>query len=60
MSEFEGELMTCIDCGRDFVWSAGERELYQQKCDAPPELCRECRRARHERRGDAERKGGEE
>jgi hypothetical protein len=60
VSEFEGELVTCVDCGRDFVWSAGERDSYERKGHAAPERCEACRRVREDRRGGTGEKGGEE
>lgn len=37
--------MTCRDCGKPFVWTAGEQEFYQQKGFAnPPSRCPDCRK----------------
>lgn len=28
---FEDRMLTCRDCGQEFVWTAGEQEFYHQK-----------------------------
>lgn len=36
--------LTCRDCGKPFVWTAGEQEFYQQKgFTNPPSRCPDCR-----------------
>lgn len=41
------EMLTCIDCGRQFVFSAGEQRFYEQKgFQNKPNRCPDCRQAR--------------
>lgn len=43
----EDKVLTCADCGKEFVWTAGEQEFYQEKgFTNVPKRCRECRNAR--------------
>jgi DNA replicative helicase MCM subunit Mcm2 (Cdc46/Mcm family) len=37
--------LTCKDCGKDFVWTAGEQEFYASKGFNEPQRCPECRAA---------------
>lgn len=39
--------MTCRECGRSFVWTAGEQRYYREKGFEPPVRCEECRKAKH-------------
>src|SRR4030042_6737537 len=46
-SSFQDQTMTCKDCGREFIWTAGEQEFYKQKgFENPPFRCTECRSKR--------------
>lgn len=46
-SSFTDQTLVCKDCGKQFVWTAGEQEFYQQKgFDNPPIRCGECRSKR--------------
>ena len=38
---FEDKTLVCKDCGKEFVWTAGEQEFY-----ASPQRCKPCRDAR--------------
>ena len=41
----------CADCGKQFVWTAGEQEFYMQKgLTHPPSRCPECRTKKREMR----------
>ena len=52
---FEDKTLTCKDCGKEFVFTAGEQEFYAEKgFENEPQRCRDCRDKR--RRG---REGGE-
>lgn len=52
---FQDKTLTCRDCGKDFVWSAGEQEFYASKgFQNPPVRCPECRKKRKEQRGPRE------
>lgn len=42
--EFQDKTLTCIDCGSEFTFTAGEQEFYKEKgLDNEPKRCRECR-----------------
>jgi CxxC-x17-CxxC domain-containing protein len=44
--------LTCRDCGRQFVFTAGEQEFYQSRgLMNEPGRCPECRAARKQQRG---------
>lgn len=46
-SNFQDQNLVCKDCGKQFVWTAGEQEFYQQKgFDNPPFRCNDCRSKR--------------
>lgn len=41
------EMLTCVDCGRQFVFTAGEQRFYEQKgFQNKPNRCPDCRQAR--------------
>ena len=48
---FEDRTLVCKDCGKDFIFSAGEQEFYAEKgFQNEPGRCHECREAkRHSR-----------
>jgi CxxC-x17-CxxC domain-containing protein len=51
---FVDKPLVCRDCGRSFVFTAGEQEFYQLKGLAnEPTRCPECRSARKTRSGRA-------
>ena len=40
----------CIDCSKDFVWSAGEQAFFRdKKLENPPKRCKDCKKAKNER-----------
>lgn len=44
---YEDKTLTCKDCGREFVFTAGEQEFYAEKGFLnEPQRCKECRQAR--------------
>lgn len=50
--------MVCRDCGKDFVWTAGEQEFYKQKgFDNKPSRCPDCRKQKKMQNGGG-RDGG--
>lgn len=56
-NQFEDKTLTCVDCGEDFTFTAGEQEFYKEKgFDNEPKRCKECRdkkkSARRERRNN--------
>ena len=42
----EGETLTCEECGKQFVFTKGEQEFYEEKGFTPPKRCKECRAAK--------------
>ena len=48
--EFEDTPIACIDCGGDFIWTAGEQAFFKDKgLVNPPKRCRACKQAKNER-----------
>ncbi len=44
---FEDKTLVCKECGKEFVFTAGEQEFYAEKgFQNEPQRCPECRRAR--------------
>ncbi len=44
---YEDKTLTCKECGKEFVFTAGEQEFYAEKGFVnEPQRCKECRRAR--------------
>lgn len=44
---FEDRVLTCRDCGREFVFTSGEQEFYQSRgLQHEPRRCSNCRSAR--------------
>lgn len=53
---YEDKTLICKDCGKEFIFSAGEQEFYAEKgLENEPQRCKECRTARKQSR-NAERK----
>lgn len=49
---YNDEYLRCVDCGRDFVFTAGEQEFFASKgFQNKPNRCPECRAARKGSRG---------
>lgn len=47
MSNMQDKILTCRDCGKEFVFTAGEQEFFAQKgFTNTPSRCPECRAAR--------------
>ena len=45
--EFQDETLVCKECGKEFVFTAGEQEFYKQKgFQNKPKSCKACRDAR--------------
>ena len=45
----EDKKMTCIDCGKEFVFTVGEQEFYKSKSFAFPKRCRQCAKKKRRR-----------
>ena len=44
MVEYQDRLLRCIDCGADFIWSAGEQAFFADKgLRHEPKRCRACK-----------------
>jgi CxxC-x17-CxxC domain-containing protein len=44
---YTDQLLTCIDCGQEFTFTAGEQEFFAQKgFQNKPSRCSDCRQAR--------------
>lgn len=44
---YQDKTLICRDCGREFIWTAGEQEFYAEKgFSNEPKRCKECREAR--------------
>ena len=47
---YEDQNLVCEDCGKEFVFSAGEQEFYAQKgLVNVPKRCPECRKIRRQK-----------
>ena len=45
--EFQDETIVCQDCGKEFVFTAGEQAFYKEKgLQNKPKRCPECRQKR--------------
>ncbi len=43
-------LIKCVDCGEDFVWTAGEQTFFHDKgLQNEPKRCKPCKQAKNER-----------
>ena len=48
--ELSDAKILCIDCSKDFVWTAGEQVFFRdKKLENPPKRCKECKKAKNER-----------
>lgn len=56
--DFQDKTLTCVDCGKPFVWTASEQKFYAEKgFENPPKRCQEDRAAKKARM-DGGRGGG--
>jgi DNA-directed RNA polymerase subunit RPC12/RpoP len=46
--------LVCVDCGKGFLFTAGEQVYFAQKQLTPPKRCHECRQRR---KADRQSKG---
>jgi len=52
MADFEDKTLTCKECGREFVFTAGEQEFYAEKgFQNEPGRCPDCRASRRANKG---------
>lgn len=48
---YQDKTLICKECGKEFIWTAGEQEFYAEKgFTNEPQRCKECRDKR--KRGD--------
>mgnify|MGYP000866502864 CR=1 len=48
---YTDKVLTCKECGREFVFTAGEQEFYAERgFDNEPQRCKECRDKRRAQR----------
>ena len=49
-TEFEDRAILCVDCGQEFVWTAGEQLFFYDKgLKNEPKRCKPCKQAKNER-----------
>jgi len=42
--EFQDKKKTCTDCGKEFIFTAGEQAFYKERgLENEPKRCKECR-----------------
>ncbi len=46
MSKFADRTLACRDCGKSFVFTAGEQEFYETRGFSEPARCADCRASR--------------
>lgn len=46
----QDKTIVCKDCGKEFIFTAGEQEFYAQRDFSEPQRCKECRDARKNNR----------
>jgi CxxC-x17-CxxC domain-containing protein len=44
-------LLTCSDCGQEFVFTAGEQQFFQERGYSSPRRCKPCRQAKQSSAG---------
>ena len=47
--EFQNLMIECVDCGHNFVWTAGEQEFYRDRNLDQPKRCHKCRFLRRQK-----------
>jgi len=48
--EFQDRAICCIDCGEEFIWTAGEQLFFHDKgLKNEPKRCKPCKQAKNER-----------
>ena len=48
--EFQDRILTCVDCGAEFVWTAGEQQFFADKnFKNEPKRCKDCKTKRNNR-----------
>jgi CxxC-x17-CxxC domain-containing protein len=58
--EYQDKPLTCVECGQQFIFTAGEQEFYDRKgFKEIPKRCRPCREARKTRGPSGNARGAE-
>ena len=53
--EFEDKTLVCQDCGKEFIFTAGEQAFYKEKgLEKEKKRCKECRDKRKAARSNKE------
>jgi ssDNA-binding Zn-finger/Zn-ribbon topoisomerase 1 len=53
------KVLTCKDCGSEFVFTEGEQEFFKEKgFDNEPQRCPDCRKAKKQQRNNNSNRGG--
>src|SRR5829696_6896236 len=48
--EFQDSTIKCVDCGEEFIWTAGEQVFFHDKgLKNEPKRCKPCKQAKNER-----------
>ena len=47
-TKLQDKLLRCLECGGDFVFTAGEQRYFLSKGLSTPKRCPECRKRRRE------------
>jgi CxxC-x17-CxxC domain-containing protein len=55
---YSDKVLTCADCGQEFVFNAREQEFYATRQFSEPRRCTSCRASRKAARGDSGGYGG--
>jgi CxxC-x17-CxxC domain-containing protein len=49
-TEYNDRSIQCVDCGQDFIWTAGEQLFFHDKgLKNEPKRCKPCKQAKNER-----------
>ena len=47
--EYKDITLGCKDCGKEFIWKAGEQRFYAEKELQAPVRCKDCRQVRKQK-----------
>ena len=52
MQEKRDEIIVCRNCGKEFTFTVGEQNFYEEKGLKPPVRCKECKAKRKEQQNE--------
>lgn len=52
MQEKRDEIIVCRNCGKEFTFTIGEQNFYEEKGLKPPVRCKECKAKRKEQQAE--------